>query len=173
MSCGGASETLHVHSISENSWAQCASTPDSPRGGTFLVTVGSVLLRFGGFNGQELGGGIDVFDPSTNTWTTRPYTKGLGNKSVATFLPHPSFLESKAILVFGEKSPSNDGHNAARTFWSDIWIHDFAGETWDGVTIENAQLLNEGGMGWGAGAVIQRKDPAMMVIWGGLNERNE
>jgi hypothetical protein len=137
------------------------------------VAIGSLLLRFGGFNGQELGGEIDVFDPAVDTWTTRPFTEGPGNRSVATFLPLPSAPKSKAILLFGEKSPSNDGHNAAGTFWNDIWIYDYMGDTWDQATIENAQLLNENGLGWASAAIVEGRHSATVIVWGGLNERNE
>jgi hypothetical protein len=135
--------------------------------------VGPVLLRFGGFNGEELGGEIDVYDPSADLWTTRPFSRGPGNRSVATFLPHPSSPTNNAILLFGEKSPSTDGHNAAGTFWNDIWIYDYAKDSWEQATVENSQLLSEGGHGWGSGAALKGKNPATVVIWGGLNERNE
>jgi hypothetical protein len=162
-----------VYSISENTWAQCASAPGSPRGGTSLVALGRVLLRFGGFDGQELGGEIDVYDPSSDAWTTRPFSNGPRKRSVATFLPHPSDPATKAILVFGEKSPSNDGHNAAGIFWNDIWIYNYAGDTWTQATVENTELLSERGLGWGSGDVLKGSDPGTVIIWGGLNERNE
>ena len=114
-----------------------------------------------------------MYDPATDTWTTRSFTRGPGNRSVATFLPHPSFPDTKAILFFGEKSPSNDGHNAAGTFWDDIWIYDLAGDMWDEAAIENRHLLNGGGLGWTSGVVVEGNDPKTVVIWGGLNERNE
>jgi len=114
-----------------------------------------------------------VYNPATDTWTARSFTEGPGNRSVATFLSHPSYPDTKAILFFGEKSPSNDGHNAAGTFWDDIWIYDFVGDMWERAIIENGHFLNDGGLGWASGAVVEGENPATVVIWGGLNERNE
>lgn len=98
---------------------------------------------------------------------------GPGNRSVSTFLPHPSYPTTKAILIFGEKSPSSDGHNAAGTFWTDIWEYDFEKDKWEEVIVDNAYILDQGGLGWGAGAVELGDDVNELVIWGGLNERNE
>jgi Kelch motif len=154
-------------------WQKRTSAPESPRGGTSLAAVGSRLLRFGGFNGEELGGSVDVFDPDDNSWTSRPFTSGPGNRSVASFLPHPAFPTTKAILLFGEKSPSSDGHNKAGTFWSDIWTYDYENDQWKQMHVENAHVLVEGGSGWGAGTVREGVDGGEVVVWGGLNGRNE
>lgn len=106
-------------------------------------------------------------------WKSRPFTIGPGKRSVATFLPHPSYPSTKAILIFGEKSPSSDGHNAAGTFWSDIWVYDFENDEWEEARVENAHALNQGALGWGAGAIEIGDDVNQIVIWGGLNEHNE
>ena len=161
--------TLHVYSVSENSWTELQNAPGSPRGGTSLVSIGSVLLRFGGFSGQELGGSVDVFHPSTNTWSSRKFTHGPGDRSVLTLLAHPVFPATKAVVLFGEKSPSSDGHNAAGTFWSDIWIYDYEVDQWEQAELENVHVLTDGGIGWSAGA----SDGKHFFIWGGLNENNE
>jgi len=162
-----------VYSISENTWRECASAPGSARGGTSLTALGSFLLRFGGFNGEELGGSVDIFHPDTDSWTSRPFTAGPENRSVAIFLPHPAFPTTKAILAFGERSPSSDGHNAAGIFWGDIWIYDYQHDQWEQAQVENAHVLVDSGIGWGAGASEADGDRPQMVIWGGLNERNE
>lgn len=152
---------------------ECASAPGSPRGGTSIAALGSFVLRFGGFNGEELGGSVDVFHPDTNSWISRPFTAGPGNRSVTTFLPHPAFPTTKAILAFGEKSPSSDGHNAAGTFWNDIWIYHYEGDQWEKAQVENAHVLTDGGCGWGAGTPETGGGVPQIVVWGGLNERNE
>jgi len=90
-----------------------------------------------------------------------------------TFLRHPDFPTTKAILLFGEKSPSSDGHNAAGTFWSDIWIYDFENYQWEQTQVENAHVLTEGGSGWGAGTTETGGRVPQIVVWGGVNERNE
>lgn len=88
------------------------------------------------------------------------------------FLPHPSYPATKAVLIFGEKSPSSDGHNAAGTFWNDIWEYEYENDQWEQANLENQQVLNDGGLGWSA-AAIDLEDSSKIVIWGGLNERNE
>jgi hypothetical protein len=157
----------------ENTWRECASAPGSARGGTSLTALGSFLLRYGGFNSDELGGSVDVYHSDTDSWISRPFNSGPGNRSVMTFLPHPAFPTTKAILVFGERSPSSDGHNAAGTFWSDIWIYDYENDQREKAHVENAHVLMDGGMGWGAGASEVDGDVPQIVVWGGLNERNE
>ena len=137
------------------------------------MAIGSVLLRFGGFNGEELGDVVDIFNPPTNSWSSRPLSHGPGNRSVATFLPHPSYPTTKAVLIFGEKSPSSDGHNAAGTFWKDVWIYDYVNDQWEQANLENEHVLNCEGLGWGAGAVDWEDDTQRILIWGGLNEHNE
>lgn len=76
-------------------------------------------------------------------------------------------------MIFGEKSPSSDGHNAAGTFWKDIWVYDYANGQWEQVNLENEYVLNYEGLGWGAGAIDPEDDAKRILIWGGLNEHNE
>lgn len=163
--------TLHVYSIAENKWTQLPSAPSFPRGGTSLVALENHLLRFGGFNGSELGGQVDVYSINDNEWTSRPFTSGPGNRSVANFVPHP-VDKSKAVLLFGEKTPSSDGHNSAGKFWNDIWVYDFEEDKWTEVIVEAeaASVLSEGGCGWGGACLGMEGD---IYVWGGLNERNE
>lgn len=161
---------MHVYSIAENKWTQLPSAPGFPRGGTSFVALNSVLLRFGGFSGEELGESIEIFDPAANQWTSRPFTHGPGKRSVAALVPHP-YLSTKVVLLFGEKSPSSDGHNAAGKFWSDIWLYDYQKDTWELAELENTHLLADGGVGWTAAAVNNKTNE--IIVWGGLNNRNE
>jgi len=39
--------------------------------------------------------------------------------------------------------------------------------------VDNAQVLMEGGMGWGSDAVESTGKTGEIVVWGGLNEWNE
>jgi len=89
------------------------------------------------------------------------------------FLPHPSYPTTKAVLNFGEKSPSSDGHNAAGTFWNDIWVYNYENDLWEQVNIENENVLNYGGLGWSAGTIDFQDSEKTIIIWGGLNENNE
>lgn len=162
-----------MYSISDNSWTTLPSAPGLPRGGTCFTAVNNVLLRFGGFSGEELGGNIDIFNPFSNIWTTRPFTRGPGNRSVAIFLPHPLYPDTHAVLLFGEKSPSNDGHNAAGQFWNDIWIYDYGNDLWEKATVENSHLLLQDGFGWTAGAVDLSQKTNQLIVWGGLNQYND
>lgn len=166
--------TLHVYSIPENKWTQLSDAPGLPRGGTSLVALNdSVLLRFGGFSGVELGESIEIFDPETNKWTSRPFSHGPGNRSVAILVPHPICPSTKAVLLYGEKSPSSDGHNAAGRFWSDVWVYDYDVDQWEDFPLDGAHLLTEGGLGWSAGAIRHGVEGSEIIVWGGLNDHNE
>jgi hypothetical protein len=138
-----------------------------------LPALGSVLLRFGGFNGEELGDSIEVFDPSTNSWTSRPFNFGPAKRSVSIFVPHPLHPDTKAIVLFGEKSPSSGGHNAAGKFWSDIWVYDYPDDQWEQIEFENPHILTEGGLGWSSGVTDLMDQAKRVLIWGGLDQLNE
>lgn len=168
----GRRSTLHSYSLRDHTWTSLASAPGSPRGGTAFVALGSVLVRFGGFDGQELGGSVETYDTLANSWSTHPFEvgSGPGNRSVATFLPHPSYPTLKSVLIFGERSPSSKGHSGAGTFWSDIWVYDLEKDKWEQVEADISHVT-EGGCGWGAGAVdLQSKE---LILWGGLDNQNQ
>jgi hypothetical protein len=167
----GRLATMHMYSTVENTWSMCESAPGSPRGGTCLVALGKVLLRFGGFNGEELGDSLDVYYPARNTWSSRSFTRGPGKRSVSTMLPHPLFPTTKAILLFGEKSPSSDGHNAAGKFWKDVWVYDFQNDQWEEAKLDKGYFLPGGGLGWAAACLGGSSDG--IIVSGGLNEYNE
>jgi hypothetical protein len=107
------------------------------------------------------------------------------------------------ILLLGERDPSADGHAGAGTFWDDVWAFQvppegmtgasFKDATWqswgkdtgegewsevyvadaEGREEDDARGLTPGGRGWFASASAGEVDPGAVVVWGGLNGRNE
>ena len=107
------------------------------------------------------------------------------------------------ILFMGEKDPSSDGHNAAGNFWSDIWCFQcppqgmtaasFKDATWqalgretgegkwsqvmasdaEGVEGEDVHNLVPGERGWFSSSIMNDIDQSAIMLWGGLNGKNE
>ncbi|EPE27586.1 Kelch motif [Glarea lozoyensis ATCC 20868] len=107
------------------------------------------------------------------------------------------------ILFMGERDPSNDGHNAAGNFWGDIWCFQcpplgmtaasFKDATWqalgretgegkwsqvmasdsEGVEGEDVHNLVPGERGWFASSILTDLDQSAIILWGGLNGKNE
>ncbi|KAF9223076.1 galactose oxidase [Gyrodon lividus] len=146
----GRLATLHAYDLNTNKWKKCADAPAEPRGGTAIAAViilsensgerEEVIIRFGGFAGHELpkvsegaAPPLDIYTPSTNTWTTvcpaaDPENGFPGPRSVHGLVPFtsPVSLGSKpvpvALLHHGERDASSLGHAGAGQFWDDAWL---------------------------------------------------
>ncbi|KAI0361023.1 galactose oxidase [Trametes cingulata] len=131
--------TLHAFSFKERKWETLASAPEPGRGGTCLVGASipgptDVLLRYGGFNGNELpnvAGSVDVYSVAEDKWytvepTSDPTHGSPGPRSVHGFSPFQSrslaLSDAVAILYHGERDASTLGHAGAGTFWDDAWV---------------------------------------------------
>ena len=106
------------------------------------------------------------------------------------------------VLLLGERNASNQGHEGAGQFWNDVWAYQVRPEgmtgasvkdairgavgakTWEGqwAKTEIAEASMEDGLhakgpgarGWFASAAVgEAGENASVVLWGGLNEKNE
>lgn len=104
------------------------------------------------------------------------------------------------ILIFGEGDPSTQGHEGAGKFYSDVWSYQLKPEgmtaasltdatlqlvgsetaegTWSQVhaaeaTMENGKLVTPGARGWFASAEGGDIGRDSVVLWGGIDEKNE
>ncbi|THH14576.1 hypothetical protein EW146_g5776 [Bondarzewia mesenterica] len=107
------------------------------------------------------------------------------------------------LSFLGERDPSSKGHDGAGKFWGDVWAYQLKAEGLTGATIVDAaktmfgrgtgegkwsrvevsevsdilqgegQQTGPGERGWFASATMADFAPASVLIWGGLNGRNE
>ncbi|KAK8906677.1 hypothetical protein QC760_005255 [Botrytis cinerea] len=107
------------------------------------------------------------------------------------------------ILLLGEKDPSSQGHAGAGKFWSDVWAFQcppqgmtaasFKDATWqalgrqtgeglwsqivvsdsEGVEGDDVRKLVPGERGWFASSSMSDVDFRGILLWGGLNGKNE
>ena len=107
------------------------------------------------------------------------------------------------ILLLGEKDPSSQGHAGAGKFWSDVWAFQcppqgmtaasFKDATWqalgrqtgeglwsqivvsdsEGVEGDDVRKLVPGERGWFASSSVSDVDFRGILLWGGLNGKNE
>ena len=128
-------------------------------------------------------------------------TAAPGNRSVAGLQPVTTGQGRNYLLLFlGEKDPSSAGHAGAGKFWDDVWAFDVHSDRmtaasvydatkkligadthedlWSKIKIPESSMTADpithpGERGWFASA--QSNDPgfASVVIWGGINGRNE
>lgn len=186
-----------AYDISSNTWTKLADAPGDPRGGASIVWFEGKLWRFGGFNGKtEVGGGIDYLDlglPEGNEhsqdtqsqWRTVSFgeVSGLGRDAAGSLMQsetrlgpgarsvcgiHPDPRGGALLTFFGEGKPSpTGGHDAAGNFWGDVWAFDPAASRWEEVEQGDGERPVE--RGWFASAQAAEG----VVLWGGLNAKNE
>lgn len=107
------------------------------------------------------------------------------------------------VLFLGERDPSSQGHDGAGKFWSDVWTFQvppdgmtaasFKDATWqalgretgegfwsqvytldaEGKEGDDVKDLVPGGRGWFGSAALGDLDVSGVMIWGGLNGKNE
>lgn len=107
------------------------------------------------------------------------------------------------VLFLGEKEPSSDGHNAAGNFWSDVWVFQappkgmtgasvkdatwqaLGKETGEGVWSqvfvsdaegeegEDVKNLTPTPRGWFSSSVLTDMGTTGLLLWGGLNAKND
>ncbi|KAK0522732.1 hypothetical protein OC835_006476 [Tilletia horrida] len=146
----GRLSTLHALDLKMFRWTQLASAPGPERGGTVIAAIPSpysdnaserVLARWGGFCGEELGGPLDLYAPSKNTWTSFPAPllsspeQEPPKRSVHGFVPFPTAPQVElvrgepavrvlGVLFFGEGegAPKELGHDGAGKFLADTYL---------------------------------------------------
>ena len=107
------------------------------------------------------------------------------------------------VLLLGERDPSSIGHDGAGKFWGDVWAfqvppHGMTGAsikdaTWqvlgretgeglwsefyvadaEGMEGEDVRALTPGERGWFASSAMGDLDVSGIILWGGLNGKNE
>ncbi|KAG1732890.1 galactose oxidase [Suillus paluster] len=146
----GRLSTLHSYDLQSSQWSRCADAPDPACGGTAIASVKfptsatdeEVIIRFGGFAGYQLPTStpppVDIFTPSTNSWTTTvpsadPQQGYPGARSVHGLVPLSTpDGTGVALLYHGEYDASSLGHAGAGKFRDDVW----------------ALVWREGALGW-------------------------
>lgn len=185
----GRLNDLWAFDVKNLSWTKLADAPGDPRGGSAITFFNDKVYRMGGFNGKtEVGGGIDIFTFDTATqaqgdglqgsWDTVAYGTaagvgrgergdlqasegGPGARSVTALLP----LGGKLVSIMGEGKPSpTGGHDAAGSFWDDVWSFDVKTQKWEIVGVQGPEAR-----GWFAADSNGKK----VVLWGGLSGANE
>ncbi|KAJ7062220.1 kelch repeat protein [Mycena amicta] len=146
--CPATGRIASLHSLSldsgsgsDHEWSSLPTSPEPARGGTVLAPITipnsstTVLVRYGGFAGYELGGQLDYFTPASGTWSSvrmpgEESTDGHpASRSVHALvpvqppIPVPSDGHIVAIMLFGERGPAaaHLGHLGAGTFHRDAW----------------------------------------------------
>ena len=128
-------------------------------------------------------------------------TDAPGNRSVTGLQPVTTGQGRKYLLLFlGERDPSSAGHAGAGKFWDDVWAFqvdsdrmtaasvldatknllgaDTQDKMWSKVDIPEdnmtaGTMTHPGERGWFASAQSNGTGFASVVIWGGINGRNE
>lgn len=107
------------------------------------------------------------------------------------------------VLMLGERDPSSQGHEGAGKFWGDVWTFQcpprgmtaasFKDATWqalgretgeglwseivvsdaEGKEGDNVRKLVPGERGWFASSSLGDLDVSSIILWGGLNGKNE
>lgn len=107
------------------------------------------------------------------------------------------------VMMLGERDPSSQGHDGAGKFWGDVWVFQcpplgmtgasFKDATWqalgretgeglwsevavsdaEGVEGEDVRVLVPGERGWFASSSLGDLDVSSVMLWGGLNGKNE
>ncbi|KAF2713928.1 galactose oxidase [Pleomassaria siparia CBS 279.74] len=165
--------------ISERIWTQLADAPGPQRGGTSIAYSGGKLYRMNGFDGTtEQGGSIDVFDISTNTWSTESFpADGNGGpepRSVCALLSVKFEGRDKLVTLFGERDPSSLGHAGAGKMLGDVWLYDIGENWWTQIGKDEKDSVPKP-RGWFDADVVKAQNGGKdnVVIHGGLDENNE
>lgn len=181
--------------INTRAWKRLADAPGLGRGGTALTVADGRVFRFGGFDGKtEAGGAIDSLglsaSPGSNAgsnkgaqeeWKSTVFGEqtGLGRDAAQTKLegkedyPGPRSVSGlhhvggdRLILLYGEGRPSHTGgHDAAGSFWDDVWAYDPKEQRWSKVEITGDKPDARGWFASDAGEVG-------LALSGGLDDSN-
>jgi hypothetical protein len=176
-SASGRLADLWAFNVADRKWKQLAPAPGPPRGGASIAYVGDrKLVRMNGFDGTtEVGGSIDIYDCSTNEWTSMAFEpngkSGPGARSVATLLPVQTMKGTSIITLFGESDPSSLGHQGAGKMLDDIRAFSLHDSTWEQVKPQAVEAPKP--RGWFDAAVVSIGGKEGIVVVGGPDESNE
>lgn len=128
-----------------------------------------------GFDGKtEQGGSLDIYNPASNTWTTKHYTadgvSGPTPRSVSALLTVVAAGKPLLVTLFGEQDPSSLGHQGAGKMLGDAWAYDIASGDWSKVHTKCPDALSgPDPRGWFDADVV---DQSTIFVLGGLGEAN-
>ncbi|WVQ93478.1 hypothetical protein IAU59_000552 [Kwoniella sp. CBS 9459] len=160
------------------------------------------IWRFGGFNGKtEVGGSIEYLDIGSSSlgshqsehefkWESVVYSdteSGLGRDGTSTGLSPSTtgpgarsvtglhYINGLLVVVGGEGKPSSTGgHDAAGNFWDDVWAFSPSDRKWTQLEVRGSDEGQGQSVmqprGWFASDVV---DEDAIVVWGGINSKNE
>jgi hypothetical protein len=174
----GRLSDLWKFDLNNLSWTQAADAPPPQRGGTSLTYCNGKLYRMNGFDGTtEQGGSVDVYDISSDEWSSQPFTAdgntGPEPRSVCALVPLKLQGRDKLATLFGERDPSSLGHAGAGKMLSDVWIYDIAESWWTKVEVKGNDGLPDP-RGWFAADIVKAENGnGSVVVHGGLGEDNE
>lgn len=158
-------------SIADNTWTRLPDAPGPKRGGTAIAysVKHNRIYRFGGFDGSEIGGPMDILDIQTNIWSSCAHESAEdatpGDRSVAAMqIVHDDYV----VLLLGERDASKSGHAGAGMFWGDVWAFSILESKWIKVSINGQN--GPGERGWLASDIVGKDG---IIVWGGLNQMNE
>lgn len=173
----GRLSDLWSFDVKASKWSQLASAPGAPRGGTSITFSDGKLYRMGGFDGKhELGGEIDIYDITSDTWNTHKFTpdgnEGPGCRSVGSLLAINVHGKPSLITAFGESDPSALGHAGAGNMLPDAWIWDIETERWSKIVIDAGAEVPQA-RGWYAADAVVIEGKEGIIVQGGLAEDNQ
>lgn len=172
----GRLDDLWAFNIPDRRWQELAPAPAPKRGGTSIAYAEGKLYRMNGFDGKmEQGGTLDVFDLDTNHWDSISYpadgVSGPSPRSVSCLLALKVAGRQNLITLFGERDPSNLGHQGAGKMLADVWLFDIASQTWKEIHVGTDHKPQA--RGWFGADVLRANSGPGIVIQGGLAESND
>ena len=171
----GRLSDLWSFNLKNRTWTQLAPAPDPPRGGASIAFchANQRIYRMNGFDGKsEQGGRLDIYDRVSDSWTTKTFAStSPGPRSVSALLSIRVKNKPKMVTLFGERDPSNLGHDGAGKMLADAWMWDVEREEWEKIESEGHKPRARG---WFAADKIQGEHGTdSIVVHGGLDENNE
>lgn len=168
---------LWSFTLTDRTWKQLKSAPDPPRGGTSIAFADGKVYRMNGFDGQtEQGGSLDVYEPTSDSWSTLSYAPdgktGPGARSVAALVPVKFNGKMSLVTLFGESDPSSLGHQGAGKMLSDIWSFSLQKGAWSPVTADSVDGAPDA-RGWFDADLVSLGGKDSIAVSGGLGESNE
>ena len=222
----GRTNDIWAFDVASRTWRMFPDAPGAARSGSALTISKQRIYRYGGFNGETGEGGVlDVLELGLETyndkggqgemavcakgvWGTLDFQeegmKHPGKRSVAGLQTITTGMGREyLILIFGESSPREKGHDGAGGYLGDVWAFQapplgmtgasFKDATWQALGKETGEGLwsqvvvsdaegEEGddvrslvpsARGSFASSTLGDLDNTGIILWGGLNDRNE
>ncbi|KAJ4987622.1 kelch repeat protein [Stagonosporopsis vannaccii] len=176
----GRLSDLWAFDVAQRTWKQLPDAPAPHRGGTSIAFSDGKLFRMNGFDGTtEVGGSVDIFDTSSQAWSTKTFkadgSDGPEARSVCALLPVQLGRKQKLLTLFGERDPSSLGHAGAGKMLGDVWIYDVSEEWWTKLEPKAGDDGIPANRGWFDADVVKGEGLGndSVVVHGGLGEDNE